>query len=235
VHDRQHISAHGTAFAAYPRVSNKQSFESTRTAFACWDDRVAPVFDTALQVRVVEVESGQVVRETMEPLAGDMPGEKVLRLAELRIDALVCGAISSPLHTMITAYGIRVVPFVAGDLPEVIQAWLSGNSYLNAFAMPGCCGRGRRHRGAQAGGKREEVLMNKGKRGRMGPGDSRSPGAGQGRNGGQGRGGGQGSGSGQGPGGTCLCPKCGHREPHERGVPCIRKQCPECGATMSRG
>jgi hypothetical protein len=75
----------------------------------------------------------------------------------------------------------------------------------------------------------EEYLMNDGRRrGGVGPGG----GQGQGR-GGQGRGrmGGPLAG---GAGGTCLCPKCGHREPHERGVPCVQKQCPKCGTSMTR-
>jgi endogenous inhibitor of DNA gyrase (YacG/DUF329 family) len=32
-----------------------------------------------------------------------------------------------------------------------------------------------------------------------------------------------------------VCPQCGHRVPHERGVPCTERQCPECGANMARG
>jgi NAD-dependent SIR2 family protein deacetylase len=34
--------------------------------------------------------------------------------------------------------------------------------------------------------------------------------------------------------GTCLCPNCGHREPHERGAPCVQKRCPKCGTAMTR-
>lgn len=37
-----------------------------------------------------------------------------------------------------------------------------------------------------------------------------------------------------GPGGKCLCPNCGHREPHERSVPCYTKKCPNCGTLMTR-
>jgi hypothetical protein len=37
-----------------------------------------------------------------------------------------------------------------------------------------------------------------------------------------------------GAGGTCLCPKCGHREPHEIGVPCMQRACPKCGTAMTR-
>jgi rubredoxin len=60
-------------------------------------------------------------------------------------------------------------------------------------------------------------------------------GAGGGRGMGQG-GGGQGKkgGTGAGIGGNCVCPECGHTEPHRRGNPCNQIECPECGATMTR-
>jgi hypothetical protein len=41
-------------------------------------------------------------------------------------------------------------------------------------------------------------------------------------------------GKGMGPGGECVCPDCGHRQPHKRGVPCFRQICPKCGSTMAR-
>ena len=42
-----------------------------KTAFAYWDERIAPVFDTARRVHVVEAESGEIVRETEEVLVDD--------------------------------------------------------------------------------------------------------------------------------------------------------------------
>lgn len=69
---------------------------------------------------------------------------------------------------------------------------------------------------------------------------------GQGGQGGQGRRGtGRGSGRGRGrqagggdgrigPGGFCVCPQCGHKEVHLRGVPCMQVRCPQCGHTMLR-
>ncbi len=38
-----------------------------------------------------------------------------------------------------------------------------------------------------------------------------------------------------GPGGICKCLKCGYEEPQVRGVPCMNKKCPKCGAKMARG
>jgi len=53
-----------------------------------------------------------------------------------------------------------------------------------------------------------------------------------GRDGGQGR---QPRGFGLGPGGECVCPDCGTKAPHQRGVPCYEHKCPKCGQAMTRG
>jgi hypothetical protein len=94
--------------------------------------------------------------------------------------------------------------------------------------MPGCCGRGRRRAHVTGGSQQEERVM----RGR-----NRDIIAGRGRRG-PGRGGqrlGRMGGSlAAGPGGSCVCPRCGRQEPHERGIPCAQKQCPTCGVAMTR-
>jgi hypothetical protein len=58
-------------------------------------------------------------------------------------------------------------------------------------------------------------------------------GQGSGRGAGGGRGG-SGAGGGMGGGGFCVCPKCGQREPHQPGVPCLQERCPSCGVAMVR-
>jgi predicted Fe-Mo cluster-binding NifX family protein len=109
-----------------------------KAAFAVWNNRIAPVFDVAREVRLVEAESGRIIRERDEKLLADSGPEKGRRLIELGVDTLVCGAISRLMLSQIAAYDIRVVSFVAGDIGEVMRAWLSGDFIKEAFTMPGC-------------------------------------------------------------------------------------------------
>lgn len=199
-----------------------------KTAFPFWENRIAPVFDSAQQICIVEVDFGRIVREGQEPLTGDLPVQKALRLTELGVGTLVCGAISRPLQEMVIGCGIQVVPFVSGDLHEVIQAWFSRGFDRRVYAMPGCFGRGRRRFGGMHGIDREANIMNG-----MGQ-NGRDVGGGQGRGQGGRRAGRGGGPLAAGPNGNCVCPQCGQKEPHQRGVPCFAHKCSKCGALMVR-
>lgn len=41
-------------------------------------------------------------------------------------------------------------------------------------------------------------------------------------------------GFGMGPKGECICPSCGKKVPHQRGIPCYEQKCPNCGKDMTR-
>ncbi|MDY0377595.1 MAG: NifB/NifX family molybdenum-iron cluster-binding protein, partial [Desulfobacterales bacterium] len=117
-----------------------------KTAFTVWNNRIAPVFDVARQIRVVEAECGRVIREDEVVLKEDTAAGKAGELSGLGVNALVCGAISRTMANLVAASGIQVIPFVAGDLREVIDAWIRGGITDGLFVMPGCRGR-RRLRG----------------------------------------------------------------------------------------
>lgn len=122
-----------------------------KAAFSYWHNRIAPVFDTTCEIQLVESEAGQVVDRRTVILSAELPMQRALQLAELGVEALVCGAISKPIHNLLSAYRIQVVPFVAGELQQVVQGWLDDQLENETFAMPGC--RGRRLNGSGRRGK----------------------------------------------------------------------------------
>lgn len=118
-----------------------------KVALATWNGRISPVFDVARQVLVVRVEDGRAVVRHEESLPGTDPQAQADRLIALASAVLICGAISRPMAALLDARGIRVLPFTAGPVEDVLSAWLAGRLPDPALSMPGCCGRMRRCRG----------------------------------------------------------------------------------------
>ena len=138
-----------------------------KVAFAIWNKRIAPVFDTAREVLVVDVSEGKIVNEFCEKLSATSSiQERLDRLRSVGVELLVCGAVSRFVKDQVETQGIEVHAFVSGDVREVIQAWLNNEIDRDAYVMPGCCRRRR-------AGWHESDLQNKtgggNRRGRSGP------------------------------------------------------------------
>ncbi|HNR33504.1 MAG TPA: NifB/NifX family molybdenum-iron cluster-binding protein [Candidatus Hydrogenedentes bacterium] len=126
-------------------VASKGS--TVKVAMTIWEGRISPVLDTARALVVADIDGGGLVSQRSEELPADSGHEKVARLRALGVEVLVCGAVSRPLADLVTASGIRLVPFVSGEFGEVMDAVIAGGVPSKAFSMPGCgCGRGRRLR-----------------------------------------------------------------------------------------
>jgi hypothetical protein len=190
-----------------------------KAAFACWENRIAPVFDTARRIHVVEVEAGRILRKSQVTLPGGPAGPEGAPSGEAGIGTLVCGAISGPLQGLVSLARHSRDPLrcrgPAGDRRGMARRKPSRRCPRHA---PGCHGRGRLRRflGAFDGerragtcpetGAREEERAAVGVRGgdkepvREERGRAPLPGATESL-------------------GTCVCYQCGHREPHEPGYP----------------
>jgi predicted Fe-Mo cluster-binding NifX family protein len=124
-----------------------------RLALATWNGRISPVFDVARQVLMLDVEDGRVIARREETLPGTEPQAQAIRLTAFGAEALICGAISRPMASVLSVAGIHTIPFTAGPVDEVLAAWLAGSLPNPALSMPGCCGRMRGCHGREAGGR----------------------------------------------------------------------------------
>lgn len=83
------------------------------------------------------MEGGKVLSRKEHEIDGDDALLKVSRLGELGITTLICGAVSLPLAQWIAARGIRLIPFVAGRVEEIVEAFLAGALPNPALTLPG--------------------------------------------------------------------------------------------------
>ncbi len=122
-----------------------------RIALTVWNGRIAPVFDVAGKVRLIE-QHGDSIKEDQFVTIPNGSGmiSRVAALVEHRVDVLVCGAVSRPVHRMLAEAGIQVHSFISGEVNEVLEALFTGSLEEKPFLMPGC-GMGRRGRGCGRG------------------------------------------------------------------------------------
>ena len=200
-------------------MARAMHFQMTmRIAIPQWQGRVAPVFDVAGTLLVVDVEDGREVRREETRLAQtDAPG-RAAEFSHLNADVLICGAISAPLEARLSTTGVTVIGFVCGAVEDILSGFVKGELSSPAFLMPGCRGRRRQWRP-------ERSMMPRGFGMGFGAGRGRGVGGGGGRMGGP---------LAAGPGGECVCPKCGEKAPHTVGKPCVQVACPKCGTPMTR-
>jgi len=153
-------------------------------------------------------------------------GERLAYLQEQGVTTLICGALTPNLLHLGKRLGLVIICGVAGEVREVLRSYWENRLDQPRFRLPGCQAsrRYRRHLGG------EHCFSNTGDQG----GEGAMPGGGRGQGGksaGRRRGGGGRPG---GPTNFCICPACGAKAPHERGIPCIQVSCPQCGKPMVR-
>ena len=186
--------------------------------------RVAPVLDWCSKIIIIpdegpDAESGReidVVKENMFRL--------MRSLREQGITTLICGALSPEMLNHGESIGLKIIHGIAGDIEEVLQAYHKQKLDQPQYWLPGCRGQRRYKGGVRCTGGGGDGIAREGE-----PGGSETGPAGKG------------SGNlsrekwAAGPGGFCVCPKCGAKKQHERGIPCSQFLCPACNCSMTRG
>jgi hypothetical protein len=199
--------------------------------------RVAPVLNWCSRVLIFpSIPEGEMGQEFYAPELG--PLERLQVLLAKGVNTLICGALSADLQNRATHLGFQVIPGVAGDIDKVLMAYRQNRLDQPEFWLPGCRGP-KRYRENLGKEHCPSITLDQGGKEDM-PGGKSGKGAGRGPGGGSSSGCGGAGAGGSGPGkksGTsdfCLCPACGAKAPHERGIPCFQVNCPQCGKPMVR-
>jgi predicted Fe-Mo cluster-binding NifX family protein len=115
--------------------------------------RVAPVFDTCRRMLVFSPDENGEVPVAEQDWSMETRQGRTIRLKELGIDVLLCGAISCGIEDQIHDQGICLVAWLAGDVPAILKAYREGRVMDPGYAMPGtliCRQRRQKRRGLRA-------------------------------------------------------------------------------------
>lgn len=109
-----------------------------KVALTVWEDRISPLFDSSRTLLIADIKARGVGEKRLEPFECDSAFSRAEKLDELGVKVLICGGISSFFASLIEAHHIRIIPFAAGAVDEVMEAYVTGNLSNKRFRMPGC-------------------------------------------------------------------------------------------------
>lgn len=131
-----------------------------KTAISISGNRLAPLFDVAQSLLVLDWQEG-VVLARHEWLGQGSPLSILTDLKAMGVQQLVCGAISRPVQELAQFLQIDCKGFLTGELNEIINALIGGQLDQERWAMPGCHLRGARrgHGGRRGCGRRKRSII----------------------------------------------------------------------------
>ena len=120
-----------------------------RIAVPYEDGQVFQHFGHTRQMKLYDVEKGQVVAEQVADTAGSGHGALAGFLSGLKVDTLICGGIGAGAQEALAQAGIRLYGGVSGGADEAVRALLDGTL---AYSPDVQCGH-HEHHGAHACGE----------------------------------------------------------------------------------
>jgi predicted Fe-Mo cluster-binding NifX family protein len=109
-----------------------------RIAVTIWNDKISPVFDTASRLLIIEADNLNETARFKTNLYEKDISQRCLRIQALKVNALICGAISRPFSMLLMSAGIKIISGISGPAEDVISAYLHGSLSNSKFIMPGC-------------------------------------------------------------------------------------------------
>jgi len=109
-----------------------------KVALTVWENRISPLFDCAGMLLVVDLFERTETGRKLESFHCESPFSRATKLSDLEIEVLICGAVSNLFANIIESRGTRIIPFVAGPVDEVLDAYLTGRLLNSKSRRSGC-------------------------------------------------------------------------------------------------
>lgn len=109
-----------------------------KVAVTVWEDRVSPVFDSARNLLIAEIENARVMNISYQQFDPEMVLQLARMLRAQGVDAIICGAVSEGPAIILEAAGFELIPFIAGDVNQVLKNFIKEKPVWTELIMPGC-------------------------------------------------------------------------------------------------
>ncbi len=123
------------------RGNEGRNNNSTLLCLACFEDRLASVFDNAPDLKLFRMEDNKICPAGYLSLPSKDPKDRTSAIIACGATFLICGAICGCTMNELEQAGVRVIPWITGMTEQVLSAYQQ--NCLENHVMPGCRGRGR--------------------------------------------------------------------------------------------
>ncbi|NDV26632.1 NifB/NifX family molybdenum-iron cluster-binding protein [Desulfovibrio sp. JC010] len=123
------------------RGNEGRNTNSKLLCLACYEDRLASVFDNAPDLKLFRVEDHKICPAGYLSLPSKDPKDRTSAIIACGATFLICGAICGCTMNELEQAGTKVIPWISGMIDDVLSAYQQ--NCLENHVMPGCRGRGR--------------------------------------------------------------------------------------------
>ncbi|WP_319522316.1 NifB/NifX family molybdenum-iron cluster-binding protein [uncultured Desulfosarcina sp.] len=109
----------------------------TKIAIPTFQKRVSPVFDTCKHMLVINCKNGSEVGRESIFLDNMTLNERCRIFENLGVSVIICGGISEAFGKILKRVKIELTNGIAGEVEDVLSAYLGGCLDTPKFYMPG--------------------------------------------------------------------------------------------------
>ena len=124
-----------------------------KVAITVWEDRISPVLDSSHTLLIADIKNSKIMSREYVAFNPELPSRLPKVLSDLDIEVLICGAVSQLPANMIESGGIKLIPFITGNVDEVLASFAKSATVVPSYLMPGCGDKPRKkHKGRKKQG-----------------------------------------------------------------------------------
>ncbi|MBD3320956.1 MAG: hypothetical protein GF350_07685 [Chitinivibrionales bacterium] len=96
-----------------------------RIALSINSDNFIDTLDFSHRLMIVDISDGTVVREEYFEFDDSLITLRARKLKDMKIEIILCGAVSDPLFIMVWHSGIEVIPGLSGNCRDIVKSYIT--------------------------------------------------------------------------------------------------------------